>query len=747
MASAQQLKILKSLDELGGMTTGTIAKHTQIEPATVAVQLNRLKKMGLAVIEGNEWCITKEGIEVIGLPTRITKEPEELSKLTKQDLEAIADLKEKEVEKRLMRMLAPHIANIREIEDAKRACLLSIFSAPSLRIWGQRIRSFSHSLLVGPLGVAKTELLMFCNRITPRSMYATGKGISGAGLTAGWIYGYLQPGLLPLCDGGLACIDEMDKVDLGEIGSLHSVPSYSPIIIRFGSNLNSIVDILPIDDLFYFAEGNCYRVGSVDVKELSQELYVYGGANARPSFVRVHQVTRHPYDGPITRINTMGGLVDTTPNHQVVFSGSPKMAEGGSVKEGDILSVGLLDRVQRKRGLFIGSKDLAWLYGLFLAEGGVQGKRRRNDMATISNKDLDLLEKAKQIYEENSHHRASIVGPDEEGVYRLCFFGERVKDHFESMFYTSSRKKVPRSVLNAPSDVKRAFLDGFYIGDGCKRGWGFSTDSLLLSLGITYLKHSLDRNTFNVYVEENMPSRIHIFENKKSEKPRGFVRRVVTIPYRGFVYDLATESQKFSCGVGPIRVKNSAMELGEVYYTKGPAKEKLNARCRIIGAGNPRDLMYEGKPRADMINIDQGLLSRFDVVLWLKEPKGESWQEIGRHYVRGLKQDSEGYEVDLTRKYIQRSWEDPSYEFPRRLPEVMSYTAEMLSGVRSWYPKTPRVMLALLRLGIAKAKLRLDNQVTEDDLYDSLELIKRTMAVEERKEQRERGFLAKLFRW
>ncbi len=83
---------------------------------------------------------------------------------------------------------------------------------------GTWMRGNSHILLMGDPGSGKTGILKYVSQLVPRSEYATGKS-SSAGLTGtaqkdefadgGWT---LQAGTLVKASGGVACIDELDKM-------------------------------------------------------------------------------------------------------------------------------------------------------------------------------------------------------------------------------------------------------------------------------------------------------------------------------------------------------------------------------------------------------------------------------------------------------------------------------------------------------------------------------------------------------
>ena len=69
-------------------------------------------------------------------------------------------------------------------------------------------------------------LLKECSKISHIAMYTSGKGSSAAGLTIGLVKmengNYVaQAGVLPLCDGGHACIDEFDKMSTNDRSSMH----------------------------------------------------------------------------------------------------------------------------------------------------------------------------------------------------------------------------------------------------------------------------------------------------------------------------------------------------------------------------------------------------------------------------------------------------------------------------------------------------------------------------------------------
>lgn len=104
-------------------------------------------------------------------------------------------------------------------EAIKEAIALQLFGCnPVILSDGTRLRGDTHILLTGDPGTAKSQILKWVANVAPRGVYTSGMKSTGAGITAaavrdeisgGWT---LEAGALVIADGGMACIDEFEKM-------------------------------------------------------------------------------------------------------------------------------------------------------------------------------------------------------------------------------------------------------------------------------------------------------------------------------------------------------------------------------------------------------------------------------------------------------------------------------------------------------------------------------------------------------
>ncbi len=156
--------------------------------------------------------------------------------ITPEDERKILELaKDPEINELIIRSIAPSIYGH---ENIKRAVALLLFGGvPKTLPDGVRIRGDVNVLLVGDPGTAKSQLLQYVARSAPRGLYTTGRGTTAAGLTSAVIRDrqtgeyYLEAGALVLADGGVACVDEIDKMQDQDRVAMHEAMEQQTISI------------------------------------------------------------------------------------------------------------------------------------------------------------------------------------------------------------------------------------------------------------------------------------------------------------------------------------------------------------------------------------------------------------------------------------------------------------------------------------------------------------------------------------
>ena len=180
----------------------------------------------------------------------LEQEFEELQ-LSEEDEEKIIELsKDPYIYEKIIKSTAPSIKGYRKVKEA---IALQLFGGAAKQLEDEtKLRGDIHSLIVGDPGIGKSQILKYVSKLAPRSIYTSGKGTTGAGLTAaavrdelgGWS---LEAGALVLGDQGNVCVDELDKMRSEDRSALHEALEQQTVsIAKAGimATLNSRCSVL-----------------------------------------------------------------------------------------------------------------------------------------------------------------------------------------------------------------------------------------------------------------------------------------------------------------------------------------------------------------------------------------------------------------------------------------------------------------------------------------------------------------------
>ena len=189
---------------------------------------------------------------------------------------------------------------------------------------------------------------------------------------------------------------------------------------------------------------------------------------------------------------------------------------------------------------------------------------------------------------------------------------------------------------------------------------------------------------------------------------------------------------------------HEALEQQSVTVSKAGINAKLNARCALLAAANPKYGRFDlYQPLSRQIDMPPVLLSRFDLIFtMIDKPDKKLDRNLAKHIISahalgeltkngesGETEDFEDFkapiEPNLLRKYISMG---------KRLNPKLTRAArkrfeEFYVGLRSLYdadnvvPVTARQLEALIRLGEARARTRLSPKVMIDDAERVIDLV------------------------
>jgi len=157
-------------------------------------------------------------------PTETSWEKLKISKEDEAEIKKLAS--DPNIYDKLVDSMAPSLFGLRDI---KASIIMQLFGGvPRTLPDGTHFRGDIHILIIGDPASGKSQLLKLVPEIVPRGRYVSGKGVTGAGLTAtvtkdeqfmgGWV---LEAGALVLTNKGLLAIDEFEKMSPDDQVAMH----------------------------------------------------------------------------------------------------------------------------------------------------------------------------------------------------------------------------------------------------------------------------------------------------------------------------------------------------------------------------------------------------------------------------------------------------------------------------------------------------------------------------------------------
>jgi GDPmannose 4,6-dehydratase len=316
-------------------------------------------------------------------------------------------------------------------------------------------------------------------------------------------------------------------------------------------------------------------------------------------------------DHQLLSVQARAGVVDVTAHHNMLDSDFQKV-QARDVEPGDQLA--LCEEMPERTTWGVATAELAEFLGLMAADGYVH---REGSHACFTNNDDFLRLRVSVLWSRlfmgNSREWTGTSGWNEDAtVEKVNLTGTRgVALWLREQLYTpSAHKRVPPLILNASQEIHEAFLDGYYAGDGLKRGNGASikTNSPVLAQGLCWMYH-LAGQPASVYVEQrgektyyqlNLASAVRVgAKGQHLCKNPAEVRRIspALVADDEWTFDVETESGVFCAGVGRLVISNSPRRglefvTRKITWHAAAIKHGLRKEVRLGNLDAERDWGY-----------------------------------------------------------------------------------------------------------------------------------------------------------
>ncbi|MFH1785827.1 MAG: LAGLIDADG family homing endonuclease [Candidatus Micrarchaeota archaeon] len=447
-----------------------------------------------------------DNIEVVGIlrlkPPIKTRQKQEMiysryievnsSKSLKRDFEEIEISKDDErrlkelaknpnINEILVKSIAPSIYGHNEV---KKALTLQLFGGTRGKIMkgGLQIRDDIHILLIGDPGIAKSRFLQSVSEIAPKSIYVSGKSVSGAGLTVsaekdelgegGWT---LKAGALVLASGGTAQVDEFDKIEEDDRAALHEAmetQSYhyrTKLMLADGKEIEigKFVEDLMVKHREHLINGNdciILREGISNTKILSTDF-----EKVYPT--TPYQISKHKAPEYFIKVKLQTGReLMVTPEHPfwIVEDGIVKTKPANELDTDDYtLMPRTLPIIESKNNDDINRFKIV---GYHITDGGYELNRGTKNGINFYNKDDDLIEDYQEAVESTFNKSAYIRTRPETGVTSVRVISMPVVHQItkieSNLMLKGNKKIIPQQYMSAPKESISTMLRAIFDSDG-----------------------------------------------------------------------------------------------------------------------------------------------------------------------------------------------------------------------------------------------------------------------------------------
>lgn len=319
-----------------------------------------------------------------------------------------------------------------------------------------------------------------------------------------------------------------------------SISEYTPIIIKESSNGIDYIDIKPITDVVNF-NINSLCINNTEFQEcnVDKDIYVWAD-NTWSKILHVSAYSHNIENKYVKLIETQNSIFMTTHSHKIIMENND---------EKEISSLSLNDNIKLiNYPLNILTDTIikpidAFLYGI-VCRIGCASNQIYNEL---------IYDNLNDIWEIYCNDNNLIFSKNSSLIEFYNNFNLHVNT---SIFYDSYGKKIPNIIFNSNDIIIKHFLDGLFLQFNNvnlnKLNINLISKCQTLIAGICYL---LDRLHINFILESDFREFGLSYEIELNSKTKlNYINKISKITplheYKGWFYNLTTDSNFFACGIG-----------------------------------------------------------------------------------------------------------------------------------------------------------------------------------------------------
>ncbi len=179
----------------------------------------------------------------------------------------------------------------------------------------------------------------------------------------------------------------------------------------------------------------------------------------------------------------------------------------------------------------------------------------------------------------------------------------------------------------------------------------------------------------------------------------------------------------------------NAMEKGFVSYDKGGTHEEIPAEIRVLATANPKGDRFIGENVSflkEQMPFDPALLSRFHYVFFIRRPTKEQFLKITKKLVVDDDEKKiKAEDVAFIKEYVVYASKQ-KVQFDKSLEPVITDVFDDLKANENDFlvELSPRLVIGVIRSAKARARMRLSETVTKDDLKAVLKAFRTSLLLE-----------------